>query len=280
MNPVLRERLLFSFLINGKPMTNIIERKGNNNGRKKENEKWPRLRWGVTLLVLFLIASNWFTGSSCVVKIGSFSINCPLGVVQVISAAGKVLPIFLIGGLFGIILITIFGRAFCSWVCPARFVLGNNPKSKKLTSKQSKVLQGAVFGGVVGLSYVCHTPVFCPICPVGVVCRGAVAAGTGGSILPAVGWMGVLVGVEKLSTVSWCKDLCPLGTLIKFFSRFNPFLQVKANEKCVPCKACEMVCPENINLSHGADMSDCSKCFNCQSVCPREAVDILLVDVK
>ena len=100
---------------------------------------------------------------------------------------------------------------------------------------------------------------------------------SGGSLLPMFGWLGVLLGAEWASGLSWCRDLCPLGALFTRLSRYNPFIKVEKNpEICKPCNICERSCAEGLNLSKDVDFSACTKCFECQEVCPRGAVEIKL----
>ena len=90
-------------------------------------------------------------------------------------------------------------------------------------------------------------------------------------------WMGVLVGAEWASGLSWCRDLCPLGALFTRLSRLNPFIKVKKNpDICKPCNVCEKVCIEDLNLSSSVDFSACTKCFECEAACPRQAIEIKL----
>jgi ferredoxin-type protein NapH len=248
--------------------------------RRQPIGPWPKIRFLTTLGFFILIGGwLWSGGSTCTVQIGGIAVSCPLGVVQVLAAARTILPGLLLAGMLGLLLVILSGRAFCGWICPGRFFLNQGPAKNSKPWKAKIWIQRAILGGIVGASYLCHVPAFCFICPAGVVCRGAIAAGTGGSILPAVGWLGALVGFEWSSGRSFCRDLCPLGTLFSWTSKLNPFIKPKADpNKCVPCKACSKVCPEGLNLSQdGVDTAVCTKCFACQLACPRDAVQIQLI---
>ena len=251
----------------------------NNNSAKKDY--WPQARLATTLIFFYLVGGNLWTGTTCYVGISALTIACPLGVVQVLAATRSFIPFLAIAGLFGIGLVVFFGRAFCSWICPGRWVFNKGPKSSPIPPKIRDWTQRALIGGVVTAAYFCQTPIFCVICPLGLVCRGAIALGTGGSVLPSIGWMGVLVGVEWTSGRSWCRDLCPLGAAISQLSKLNPFLKFKANsDSCVPCNICERACPEGLNLSKSPEMATCTKCFACQPACPRDAIELKLIGVS
>jgi ferredoxin-type protein NapH len=209
--------------------------------------------------------------------LGFLEIACPLGVVQVMAAARRLIPALLLAGASGLLLVLFFGRAFCSWICPGRWIFNRGPVRDSKPWRARAWVQRALVGGVIGAAWLCHSPVFCVICPAGVVCRGAIAAGTGGSLLPTFGWLGTVVGLEWASGRSWCRDLCPLGAAFSRLSRLNPFLKVKADpQQCVPCKVCRIACSEDLNLATDTDLTFCTKCMDCIPVCPRQAIELKL----
>ena len=63
----------------------------------------------------------------------------------------------------------------------------------------------------------------------------------------------------------WCKYLCPFGALLGIFNFFR-IVKLKRNEKtCINCKACDRVCPMNINVSASRIISNhqCISCMLC-----------------
>ena len=70
----------------------------------------------------------------------------------------------------------------------------------------------------------------------------------------------------------WCKYLCPLGALLGIFNFFR-IVKLKRNEKtCINCKACDRICPMNINISTSKTVSNhqCISCMLCtdEITCP------------
>ncbi len=251
---------------------------------KKKNmtsSRWSRIQILTTLGALGLIIVSarmgWGLGSFSTFGWGPFEIACPLGVAQIMAATQTIVPALVIAGLVGVLVTILFGRAFCGWLCPGRWLFNRGPRTAKTPWKYRAWVQGGIIATVLGAAVTFHNPVFCIICPVGSICRGAMVAGTGGSILPSVGWLSALFSVEWLSGRSWCRDLCPVGATLSRISALNPFIKVQANpEKCHPCLACMKKCPEGVNLSQSPDLSTCTKCFACQGTCPRGAVEVKL----
>lgn len=238
---------------------------------------WARLRFVTTLTSITLVGGRVWTGTTCYVGNGAIGVACPLGVAQLFAATGSFVPALALAGVFGILLTVFFGRGFCGWICPGRWLFNRAPTTAAKPLAARPLIQTVIVGGVIGLAALFHLPLFCLICPAGVICRGVGTIGIGGNPLTAVGWLSAVMSVEWASGRSWCRDLCPLGAAISRLSVFNPFLKVKSNQEiCRPCLACQKSCSEGINLSRASDLSTCTKCFACVSACPRGGVEIKL----
>ena len=72
---------------------------------------------------------------------------------------------------------------------------------------------------------------------------------------------------------TWCNAICPVGTILSFFSRFAMFRPMIDADKCVRCKTCDLHCKarcisitkEEVFIDH----SRCVDCFNCIDSCPK-----------
>ncbi|MBA3030413.1 MAG: 4Fe-4S dicluster domain-containing protein [Desulfobacteraceae bacterium] len=90
--------------------------------------------------------------------------------------------------------------------------------------------------------------------------------------------LGVLFLILWLSLNSgrlYCNTLCPVGALLGILSRYSLFKIGINNQECVDCKRCEKVCKSScIHLeSNRIDSSRCVSCFNCFEVCPTSAME-------
>jgi polyferredoxin len=73
---------------------------------------------------------------------------------------------------------------------------------------------------------------------------------------------------------TFCNTLCPVGTLLGLVSRFSMF-KFRVNEAtCNQCGVCAMNCKAScIDSKHeNVDDSRCVACFNCTTVCTKQAI--------
>ena len=73
---------------------------------------------------------------------------------------------------------------------------------------------------------------------------------------------------------TWCNTICPVGTVLGFFSRFSVFAPVIDTEKCRNCGLCGKQCKAScINMKeHEIDYSRCVACMNCIETCNEGAI--------
>ena len=73
---------------------------------------------------------------------------------------------------------------------------------------------------------------------------------------------------------TWCNTICPVGTVLGFFSRFSLFAPVIDTEKCRNCGLCGKQCKSScIDMKeHKIDYSRCVACMDCIDVCNEGAI--------
>ena len=73
---------------------------------------------------------------------------------------------------------------------------------------------------------------------------------------------------------TWCNTICPVGTVLGFFSRFSLFAPVIDTEKCRNCGLCGKQCKAScINMKeHRIDYSRCVACMDCIDTCKDGAI--------
>lgn len=73
---------------------------------------------------------------------------------------------------------------------------------------------------------------------------------------------------------TWCNNVCPVGTVLGFFSRFSLFRPVINTDKCVNCGQCGKKCKASCidTAAHAIDYSRCVVCMDCLENCKVGAI--------
>ncbi len=72
----------------------------------------------------------------------------------------------------------------------------------------------------------------------------------------------------------FCNTLCPVGTVLGFLNRFSPLRVRLDSSTCTSCGTCARVCKSECldTPTRTLDASRCVSCFSCLSVCPTGAL--------
>jgi len=244
--------------------------------------------------------------------------------------------------LFFVVLIVLLGNVFCSWVCPIGTIVDSfdkgierffprveaKRKNRSLRRRQGKhegdgrhlgcplcllrkvngVLANGILASALVGSAVLKFPVFCAVCPIGIVSRGMLHFKSMMTItrMWMVWWL-EMFSVPIVATLLslrekryWCKRLCPVGAFLGIVGALNPFIKPRVKEErcvmkgcpedcedyhldyCLFCRLmddrkCEKVCPININLVDHGSLAQCTKCLECYVVCDYDAIRIDLL---
>ena len=73
---------------------------------------------------------------------------------------------------------------------------------------------------------------------------------------------------------TYCNTICPVGTVLGFLSRFSLLKPVIDTEKCINCNICSKNCKAAcIDIpNHKIDYSRCVTCMNCIEKCSKKAI--------
>ncbi len=73
---------------------------------------------------------------------------------------------------------------------------------------------------------------------------------------------------------TWCNTICPVGTVLGFFARFSWLKPVINTDKCIDCGRCGRNCKASCidTKNHAIDYSRCVACMNCLGACSKNAI--------
>jgi Polyferredoxin len=170
-----------------------------------------------------------------------------------------------------IVLMTfIFGRIYCSTLCPLGilqefigiFKKKNSGKQKNMFFKY--IIAAVAFGTLAGgTAY---------------IFRFAEPYTYFGSAftLSVIGIIAVIaiIAVVFMKDRFFCTNICPVGTLLGLISKFSVKKIYLQKDKCGSCGICEKICPSGCIDAKEKSVSNeiCIKCLKCLNVCSKNAV--------
>ncbi len=68
----------------------------------------------------------------------------------------------------------------------------------------------------------------------------------------------------------WCRYLCPYGALLGILSLLSPLKIKRAKESCIDCSLCAKACPSRIKVDkvNYVVSDECTACLSCVDACP------------
>ncbi|MDR1022743.1 MAG: 4Fe-4S binding protein [Prevotellaceae bacterium] len=208
---------------------------------------------------------------------------------------------------FIVILTLLFGRVYCSVICPlgvlqdsVSCVAGKRKKNRFRHSPAKSWLRYGVLGLFVAAAILGGSAVVSLLDPY--AAYGRIASNFfaplyrgGNNLLDWLaervgsyafyptevwikGWITFGVAAATLAAVgilawrngrTYCNTICPVGTALGFLSRFSIFKLTVDTEKCKKCGLCERNCKASCidSKNHTLDKSRCVACFTCVEKC-------------
>lgn len=227
------------------------------------------LRKIVALMVL-LLAISAFTKRYYPIKVFD---------IQLTAVAQRFLTDFSVtaGCLLGfVILITLlFGRIYCSTVCPLGLyqellTILFKPFYKRRKFNVQKHYSGAYFLAAVLFGTLCGgTVVLLRMIDPYSVAGNALSLARYGII-----FITALTILVFFKSRFFCTNICPVGAILGFISRFSLFKIRIDTDKCKMCGLCARACPcGSIDFkNHTVSNETCVKCFKCLAHCNHGAL--------
>lgn len=235
------------------------------------------------------------------------SIASPLARLQVVPAvmAVSVVPLVALAALT-----LLFGRIYCSVLCPLGVLQDGVNVAAKVASKRAAMrfsyrkpcrwmrygvlaLTVILIAAGVGAAVALVDPygifgriIYDGLRPLAQGCNNFLAAVAGDSFARetvSVSWVSAAIALIMLVIVvisawrggrAYCNSFCPVGTLLGEVSRASLLRMRIDTDRCVSCGVCSRKCKGSCidPKSHTIDVTRCVVCFDCLDACPHGAI--------
>ena len=240
--------------------------------------------------------SRLVRGSAWSAQLGPISMTDPLAGAESIAASKSIAPVLLVGLAIPILITVVFGRVFCSWVCPMGFIFEMTDKLRRVAVfleikprnvRYSPSTKYALLAVGLILAAVFSVPLLGYIYPPAIAGReihdlvfalfDRAEIGRFGWTAEGLSWMTLLLGAVVafevlISRRWWCRYVCPGGALYSMLGSSRPVRVQLDSRSCTSCADCVRVCPMGLNPMHAKMGAECDSCGLCISVCEDDAL--------
>lgn len=194
---------------------------------------------------------------------------------------------------FVLLLTLVFGRIYCSVICPMgvfqdlvirvrKLLSPKGRKPKRHFVKEPRIVRYGVLALVIMTALTFSQlllTILAPYSAYGRMIRSIVGLSRGESLAPAL----LITAAATLVVIcvcawiwgrGWCNTVCPVGSVLGLVSRFSLFKVSIDQSQCVSCRKCEKGCKSScIDINtHTIDHSRCVDCFDCLDSCPKGGI--------
>ncbi len=243
-----------------------------------------------------LEAARSLKGSTWSFEVFGVTFTDPLAAAESVAASRSARWVLLLGALLPVLLTVLLGRVFCSWICPAGFLLELTGKLRRvlvfleLRPGRTRLWRGNKFlflGLGLAACAVVGLPLLGYVYPPAILARethngitvmfdraeggllGLSAAG-----LTLASW--ILLGIALVEILFgprlWCRYLCPGGALYALLGRFRLLRVGREPTACTSCGECVRRCEMGLSPMTARTGMECDNCAECVSHCPEGAL--------
>lgn len=223
-------------------------------------------------------------------QINGFTLAHPMAFIDTwLSAHVIYLPIF-VAVLLPLALTILFGRIFCSWLCPVGFLLELNMKVQRFFTRigvgKNISLQDfryPILTICLVLTFFLAIPIISIIDPPHALGRELMNLFTHHTV--SLTGMALLLAIlftdTFISSRACCSKLCPSGGGLSLLGKYRLLRINLIKDKCIECGNCDESCPYllapmGLALGRSFDWTKCDNCGLCRDCCPTGAIEYTL----
>ncbi len=244
--------------------------------------KWMRLfyEWSDAFFSQFgdpAEVARTFGGMTWSIRILGLPFTDPVAALSLLAKSHAWTWSIALGLIVPLALALLFGRVFCSYVCPASLLFFVISRLRRVLEKafyfpdlsaSRGLAWGVLAGGLVAAVAYGHGVwvLILPYFAMGQTIFHGIAFGT---LSVGVGAVGFFALVDlTLGRQFSCRYLCPTGRLLGAIGRKAPISIRRDATRCRDkCNSCTVVCPLGVDPKRDETI-DCSLCGECATVCP------------
>ncbi len=253
------------------------------------NLHWIRrlTQWAVVVFIFVVPFLNRqgihaIIGTFYSIRIGHLDLMDPALMFQTILLTQNIYFPAILAGSIPIILALVFGRVFCSWMCPYNLLSEYVGALRKrvFPKKQTRILNHnprphwywTVLGSIVTLLMVSGLPVITYLSMPGLISSQVADLVLHATIGVEISLVIILLLIEFFFAPHfWCKYACPVGAVLTLF-HYKHTMRVQFDPKGCTCQdlkalSCNAACPLGLDPRHRDIYPYCYNCGECIYAC-------------
>lgn len=252
--------------------------------------------------ILFLVAiplfnkfgCHWINGTFYSLSIGSLFIADPAIVLQTILLTKSIYIPLITAIIIPVILALLFGKMFCSWMCPFHLISEwteklrriIRPFEKRKNTNPKQIKYWVVFGIILIFLTITGIPIITLISMPGLI-SSQIADGL---LYKTIGiellFIAAILTIEVLFAPRfWCKYACPVGGTLALVNTKHTLKISYDPQRCAKCREikenpCNQVCSLHLNPKSQNIYPFCNNCFECVNTCNEVGCKALKITFK
>ncbi|MFH2044381.1 MAG: 4Fe-4S binding protein [Pseudomonadota bacterium] len=226
------------------------------------------------------------SGDTWSFSIGNFNIIHPAAFFDFVFSAKSVSSSMLIAVLIPLLITLLFGRVFCSWLCPIGFILELSTKINAILKKKGftrkiyiRNFRYIILAVSLLTALLLGIPIISIFDPAHLLGRelSMIFTHQEVSVAGLIFLLAILVFEILFVSRAWCRFFCPSGACLSLIG-VNRNFKIRTDQKeCVNCNLCRSVCSYNLEPDKIVNYTTlqravCDNCGLCRDSCPKGAI--------